>query len=385
MKIAGIIAEYNPFHSGHAWHIAETRRVTGCDAVIAVMDGHFTQRGEPACLDKWNRAQMALSCGVDAVFELPALFAMRPANIFAQGGVGILAGLGVDWLSFGCEPDALPLLDELVALSEAEPEDVQAAIRRGLDSGMSHARARGEAYATRLGVAPDRLDRPNAVLALEYRRAISRLGAQIFPVAIPRLGDYYGEGPSATAVRAAIKCGDTERAAAWVPEAAQPMLANACRAHAPDDLLLDHLRSMSPKDIAALPDAPEGIGTRVIRAARSVASVEELIGAIKCKRYTRGRIQRLLAHALLGIDATLARSHPLPEYARLIGMRDDAAPVLRELSHRSRLPIVSGTAQLWNDPVFRLECRATDLWALTRDLPEERKADQEFTRKFVRV
>ena len=100
MKIAGIIAEYNPFHSGHAWHIEQTRRA-GYDAVVVCMGGHFTQRGEPAILSRWDRARMALACGADAVFELPALFAVRTADAFARGGVAILDGLGADALSFG--------------------------------------------------------------------------------------------------------------------------------------------------------------------------------------------------------------------------------------------------------------------------------------------
>ena len=110
MRIAGIIAEYNPFHRGHAWHIARTREA-GCDRVIVCMDGHFTQRGEAAILSRWDRARMALACGADAVFELPTLFAVRTADAFARGGVGILAGLGVDVLSFGSEiTDRDPLL-----------------------------------------------------------------------------------------------------------------------------------------------------------------------------------------------------------------------------------------------------------------------------------
>ena len=118
MRIAGIIAEYNPFHNGHAWHIARTREA-GYDGVIVCMGGHFTQRGEPAMLSKWDRARMALACGADAVFELPALFAVRTADAFARGGVAILGGLGADALSFGSEIDDMALLQKrLAALRE---------------------------------------------------------------------------------------------------------------------------------------------------------------------------------------------------------------------------------------------------------------------------
>jgi len=116
MKIAGIIAEYNPFHNGHAHHIAETRRRTGCDFVVVCMDGSYTQRGDAACLDKWTRARVALACGADAVFELPTLWAVRTADHFARGGVAVLGGLGCDILSFGCESGDEALLKKLALL-----------------------------------------------------------------------------------------------------------------------------------------------------------------------------------------------------------------------------------------------------------------------------
>ena len=161
MKIAGIIAEYNPFHNGHAFHVLETRRATGCDWVIACMAGHFTQRGEPAALSKWARARMALACGVDAVFELPALFAVRPADTFALGGVAILGGLGADVLSFGCETDDMALIRALADIKGTEPEAVSLRVREKLDAGMSHARARGEAVGEYLGLPPETINRPN--------------------------------------------------------------------------------------------------------------------------------------------------------------------------------------------------------------------------------
>ena len=152
MKIAGVIAEYNPFHSGHEWHLAETRRRTGCDFVVVCMAGSYVQRGEAACLSKGARAEAALRCGADAVFELPALFAVRSADAFARGGVGVLEGLGADALSFGCENAQLQTIEALAELREHEPEALSDAVRRGLAEGKSHARARGEAVAAMLGM-----------------------------------------------------------------------------------------------------------------------------------------------------------------------------------------------------------------------------------------
>ena len=215
MKIAGIVAEYNPFHKGHAWHVQKTRQVTGCDYIVACMAGHFTQRGEPTPWSKWARARMALACGVDAVFELPVLFAVRTADAFARGGVAILGGLGCDALSFGSEAE-IDLLRGMADLRKHEPEQLSERVRQNLEAGMSHARARGEAVAEALGVAFGDVNRPNAILAAEYIRAIDEQGFDMRPVAVKRVGDYHGgdlDGfASASAIREALNRGETDAA-----------------------------------------------------------------------------------------------------------------------------------------------------------------------------
>ncbi len=390
MKIAGVIAEYNPFHSGHEWHLAETRRRTGCDFVVVCMAGSYVQRGEAACLSKWARAEAALRCGADAVFELPALFAVRSADAFARGGVGVLEGLGVDALSFGCETTRLQTIEALAELREHEPEALSDAVRRGLAEGKSHARARGEAVAAMLGMEPEALNAPNLVLAAEYVRQLRRRSSAMEIAVVPRAGDYHDADvrapfASATAVRAALAEGRKEEALAAVPEAAREILSRAGSMHAPDDLLLWRLRQTSEAELSALPGVAEGLERRIFRCAAVASTREELLDALKCKRYTRARLSRILACALLGLTNALAERHPEPEYARLMGMRRDARPLLSELKRRAKLPIVSDPVRLQSDECFRLECRATDLRALQCDDPSERRAGQELTRKFVMV
>lgn len=386
MKIAGIIAEYNPFHNGHAHHIAETRKRTGCDYVVVCMDGSYTQRGEAACLDKWTRARAALNCGANAVFELPALWAVNTADAFARGGVAVLGGLGCDCLSFGSETDDLELLQKLADLREHEPEEVSCAVQEKLAEGKSHARARGEALAEYMRLSPETLNAPNLTLGVEYIRAIRELKLDMEPSIVPRIGSYHdsalGTFASASAIREAARRGETPMES--VPEIMQDQLPRIQRMHAPDDLLLHTLRSMAEKDIAALPGVAEGLEKRVTRCAREAATQDELIEMLKCKRYTRARIARLCAHALLGITREMQEAHPLPEYARIIGMGEKARPLLAELKKRSRLPIVSDAARLAGSEIFQLECRATDLRALQCNEPQERKTGQEFTQKFVR-
>ena len=390
MKIAGVIAEYNPFHSGHEWHLAETRRRTGCDFVVVCMAGSYVQRGEATCLSKWARAEAALRCGADAVFELPALFAVRSADAFARGGVGVLDGLGVDALSFGCETTRLQTIEALAELREHEPETLSDAVRRGLAEGKSHARARGEAVAAMLGMEPEALNAPNLVLAAEYVRQLRRRSSAMEIAVVPRAGDYHDADvrapfASATAVRAALAEGRKEEALAAVPEAAREILSRAGSMHAPDDLLLWRLRQTSEAELSALPGVAEGLERRIFRCAAVASTREELLDALKCKRYTRARLSRILACALLGLTNALAERHPEPEYARLMGMRRDARPLLSELKRRAKLPIVSDPVRLQSDECFRLECRATDLRALQCDDPSERCAGQELTRKFVMV
>lgn len=386
MRIAGIIAEYNPFHRGHAWQIARTREA-GCDRVIVCMGGHFTQRGEAAILSKWDRARMALACGADAVFELPALFAVRTADAFARGGVGILAGLGVDVLSFGSEITDMPLLRALASLRDREPEAVSAAISQKLDAGMAHARAWGEAVGAYLGVAPELLNRPNAVLAAEYIRALERLAPAVTPLAIPRQGDYHdaamGAFASATAIRAAFARGNVSQALEAIPEPARPW-ASPEALHPMDDMLLYRLRQMTPEALAALPDVGEGLEHRLYRLCRSASGREALLDGLKCKRYTRARLSRILTYALLGLDRAALEAAPQPGYARLIGLRRGSEGLLGALKVRAGLPIVSG-GDLRGDPCFEWECRATDTWSLMHDDPRLRIAGREYTEKFVVV
>lgn len=391
MKIAGIIAEYNPFHKGHAYHIEQARKRTGCDYAVVCMDGSYTQRGEAACLSKWERAEMALKCGADAVFELPALFAVRTADVFARGGVGVLDGLGVDVLSFGSEQEDPEFLMKIAGIRENEPIAVTEAIQEKLAEGKSHARAWGEAVAEMLMIDVEILNAPNVVLGVEYIRAIRERNSNMQIAPVRRLGAYHDDAmnvegfPSATAVRAAMKAGRLTDAISGVPDEVAEILTNADQMHDPDDLLMYILRSMTEAEIAALPDVSEGLERRVKRCTQEAGTRRELIEMLKCKRYTWVRLSRLTAHAMLGLTNDLARRHPVPEYARLIGMRRDAKPLLKELKQRATLPILSDATKLSENEIFRLECRATDLRALQCNAPQNRRSGQEYTQKFITV
>ena len=382
MKLAAIICEYNPFHRGHALQLAETRK-SGYDGIVCIMDGHLTQRGQFAALSKWDRAKAALLCGADAVVELPALLACRSADAFARAGVAIARALGAEALSFGCETDDLSLLRRAAAFQEDAV--FRAPLEAQLARGVSFPRARGAALAACLKLSPEQaeaLSRPNAILAMEYLRALAAPGSPA-PLVVLRRGEYHSPelGPyaSASALRAAALRGDQAGESA-LPDKARFQWPLLSARREIDDLFLWALRS-GPDFLATLPEISEGLENRVSAAARAAASAEEALEQAKCRRYTRARLDRLAAHALTGLTAELTRAHPAPEYLRLLGAGN--SQVLREIARRATLPMLDA-ARLRENAVFRFECHVTDLWALTRTLPRERQAGQEFTRPFVR-
>ncbi len=382
MKLAAIICEYNPFHRGHALQLAETRK-SGYDGIVCIMDGHLTQRGRFAALSKWDRAKAALLCGADAVVELPALLACRSADAFARAGVAIARALGAEALSFGCETDDLSLLRRAAAFQEDAV--FRAHLEAQLARGVSFPRARGAALAACLKLSPEQaeaLSRPNAILAMEYLRALAAPGSPA-PLVVLRRGEYHSPElwpcASASALRAAALRGD-EAGESALPDKARFQWPLLSARREIDDLFLWALRS-GPDFLATLPEISEGLENRVSAAARTAASAEEALEQAKCRRYTRARLDRLAAHALTGLTAELTRAHPAPEYLRLLGAGN--SQVLREIARRATLPMLDA-ARLRENAVFRFECHVTDLWALTRTLPRERQAGQEFTRPFVR-
>ena len=392
MRILGIIAEYNPFHSGHEYHLQRARALSGCDYAVAVMGGAFSQRGEPMLLDKRARARMALECGVDLVVELPALFAIRPAEIFASAGVAILGALGADAISFGCETDDIALLDALAALREREPPELAGTIVKNLSKGMSHPRSRHEALIAFIGPGAEQAAGPNAALAVEYIRANNRLAdpMQLYPVlrTVGHHDQQLGTHAGAGAVRAALWRGDITGATNAMPESAAAALKEcwpdrAADPRALDNPLLYRLRGMSNESAAALPDVTEGLERRVLNAARVSSGREDLLARAKCKRYTRARLSRLCAHALLGMTDCLARDIPAPTYIRALGFRRSAEPLLTFIKHNAGLPFITDPMALKGDSCFALENRATDLQGLCMRDANMRKSGRDYSEPIV--
>ncbi len=391
MRICGVIAEYNPFHNGHRHQLAEARRLSGCDYIVCVMGGAFSQRGEVMLLDKWTRARMALLIGADAVVELPCLWAVRSADAFARGGVNLLAGLGADCFSFGCETDDEALLVRLLEETAREDDSLRIAIREGLEEGKSLVRARGEAISRKLGIDESLIAQPNTVLALEYLRANRALARPMRPIIVRRLGGYHDSTLSpmagASAIRQALLESGPGAVRGMMPDSAFGLLHAAWPGRTADmsrldALLVDRLRADGVPQ--SLPDISEGLDRRLARCAETCGSREALLAALKCKRYTHARLSRLCAHALLGLSADRIARHPAPEYARLLGFRQSARPLLAALNGSS-LPLVTRPSALRGEEVFELERRATDLQTLCFADESARAAGQDFSQRMVVV
>ena len=367
MAVCGVIAEYDPFHRGHERHLRLIREKTNAEYIVAVMSGSFTQRGMPALLPSHARAEMALQCGADIVLQLPYAFSVREAEGFALGGVYILNQLQcVTHLSFGCEQEDLALLRQAAIQLEQPDEDFNESIRAYLARGFSFAAAQGKALSHCLHVDEKALNAPNTALALCYLRALIRLDSGMQLVPILRRQDYHdvslaSDYPSATAVRSAILRGDWPGVRRSVPENALPVLEKAvrdglCRPDSVDAPLRYALLHMSPEELAALPGVDEGIEKRILRAAESAVTREELISAVKTRRYTYGRISRALCHALMHVRKDELPA--LPASARILGFRESARPLLRTM-RQSGFPLYTRPAR---EESAAWDARADELW-----------------------
>lgn len=389
MRVCAVICEYNPFHNGHARHLTLAREKSSADFMLCLMSGALTQRGAFARHDKWLRARMALLGGADLVLELPCRFACAPAPDFASGGVALLRALGVvTHLSFGCEAQSLDILFTAHDALRDESPAFQSVLKDALDRGLPYPRARALAAESASGLSglAEQIALPNAALALEYLQALPD-GISAVPILREGCG-YHDSSPSplasATGVRAALTMGDVQTAGAAVPFPQELLSSEQRGEFHPEDALTQalfyRLRTMDAASLREIVGMDEGLEYRFLRAAQTAASREELIAAIKSKRYTHARLSRLCAHILLGVSRDFAAAHRTPTYARVLGFRKDAAPLLRAIKAHASIPFVTKAAAFDRaDPLFSLDVRAQDLWSLGVSNPALRACGRDFT------
>lgn len=384
-KLAGIIAEYDPFHNGHAWQLQQAKAL-GARRVAVAMSCGLTQRGALPLLPESVRVQAALTCGADLVFALPAPYACSGAECFARAGVQLLAAAGCDALVFGAEtPDAALLMEAARVLSGAEYRTaLKARLAAGARSFAAARQAAVEAVCPGTGLAA-LLDKPNNNLAVEYCKAILELGASLVPIPLPRQGAGHGQAltetggqfASASALRTLWQNGGADAAAPYVPAEVLPLYREAFAAGRYTDLAaaqrcqlaLLRSRCAGTAPFAQVRGISEGLEHRLEAAVRSSTTHAELLDSLTTVRYPRARMRRLAMDAALGYSADA--SPALPPYLHLLGAQKDALPLLKAAA----LPVSHSLARLaeQNAPcraVVDAQLRACDFGALCRKKPE---------------
>ena len=387
MPVLGVVAEYDPFHAGHAFHLAESRRLVRPDAVYVALSPCWTQRGLPAFLSPYDRAACALASGADAVFALPVLWTLRDAEHYALGAVSLLAGLGITHLAFGAEVPDLSLLQPVADLLEDQPAPFQQTLKAVLSRGTGYPAAQAEAAESCIPGAGLLLFAPNNTLAVCYLRVIRRLRLPLIPVIIPRRGSYHASGvhpdaPSASAVREALRRGDYGAAFSSLPPVSASRVRQALlSAVVPDpaayDLLLRYaLQRMPEEAFSRLPDAAEGLGDALSGLRFSACSFAEISASLTSRRYSSARVSRLCAHALLGVTAERLRRLSLPSDTLLLGLRPNHGMT----AGWKDLPVrIWPNASEWRSAADLEDLQAWRLWSLCCRQP----ATLPFTEKTV--
>ena len=370
--IFGIIAEYNPFHNGHFNHIHKSKKITKTENCIVIMSGNFVQRGEPAVLNKQTRTKLALKNGASMVIELPVPFATGSADIFAYGAVNILENSNIiDFLCFGAETNNINHITYIADILTNEPKTFKEILKEELSRGISYPSARYNALSIYIknyqmdinSIDLSFLKTPNNILALEYVKALKLHNSAIKPIVIQRKGNSFHQTEitspisSATAVRTALKEFELSR----IPETKE-LIKNKIKSSLPENIwetffqeiinypklenylpALDYiLRTKTQKELSEILDMTEGLENRILKHAFE-KNTEDLFQGLKTKRYTLTKIKHAITHLLLDIkksDIAPYMDKGLP-YIRILGFRKDKEFLLRELTEKSKIPVIT--------------------------------------------
>lgn len=394
MRVVGIVAEYNPLHNGHIYHLEQAKKRTGASYCVVAMSGNFVQRGEPACTDKFTRAEWALNAGADLVLEIPSCFACAGAERYAEGAIRLLKSCGiVTDLAFGCESVNMDVLYKLTQILSAETEEFKQQLAIHLKQGKSYPRARFDAL-SEMGLNSiylNELAKPNNILAIEYLKCINQLAPDIVPCPIQRIFNAYndtsltGNISSATAIRQALRMGDravSEAMPMYVSGALQfdeqfPITVNDI-----GSMLLYKLRHMTAEDILELADVSEGLEQLIIKSLRTAVDAESFFEAIKSKRYTMARIKRIGMCALLNITEELTRRMLNPQncYLKVLGMKKTSRSLLSAIVSLTDTPIIMRNSDISSctptaQTSLAVDALSTDIiaYALGKDIHRDRQ------------
>lgn len=406
-RVLGIVAEYNPFHNGHLYHLEKAKKDTDSNYTVAIISGNFTQRGGTSLVDKWSKAEAAVSAGVDLVIELPVLYATSSAENFAEGAVKILDSLKiVDSIAFGAETPDVEVLDKCAEVLYHEPKQYKTLLSHELKKGLSYPKARENAlmmYLNDIRKFAKVLSSPNNILGIEYLKALKKLKSPLEAFSIPRreVGhndlEFNNHIASSTAIRNMIRNDGFSALSSLMPSASYSILMKNMKAgHIIPDIsvfekeIIFTLRKMTPSQIAELPDVTEGLEFAIKNAANSCNTFNELMNLVKTKRYTATRLQRILVYALLGITKKdLAMSRKLDPYARVLALNKRGKFLIAEIAKANpKLQIITSVKRFTDDNSnknlqFMLE---KDIWATnvyTLGYLDDSSSNLDFTKKIV--
>lgn len=382
MKITGIICEYNPFHNGHLYHMNQTRK-NGATHIVAVMSGNYVQRGDIAVLDKFTRAKLAVRGGADLVIEIPSVYALSSAEFYARGAVSILDLLGcVDEISFGSEAGSVEDLKKASEIAEecsSSPE-----LEEYLRNGMSYPNAintmvyekYGKKAGNRIG---EILASPNNVLAVEYLKALRRLGSDIQPVTVQRKSVAHDSMVALNGIASASfirKCIQEKMDFSdFVPDYVYSAYVRAVSEKRRADIknleriILYKLRTITPEQLRSVPDVGQGLEYRIIENA-VLTNLDEIFMNIKTRRYTMARIKRIFLNMLIGIEKR--DLDILPPYGRILAVTERGRDILSKAKETGKIPFGTSLAKLGKSSedaqrFSQIEGRASDIYALAQD------------------
>ncbi|AXH98609.1 nucleotidyltransferase [Sporosarcina sp. PTS2304] len=378
MIATGIVVEYNPFHNGHLYHLQQAKMQTNATVIIAVMSGQFLQRGEPAIVDKWTRARMALANGADLVIELPYAFATAHAPQFAKGAIELLDALHCNYFCFGSEEGSIAPFTNSLELMDTYSTIYERTIQDAMAEGLSYPKALQAGYemiARKADVSLADLSEPNNILGFHYMQVARNIQSSMIPVTISRRGSHYHDDilpkdtiASATSIRAKLmhshQLQDVEN---FMPPSSFHLLQDWTARHGFQswERLYPFLRYTilreEPPRLAEIADVTEGIEFTLCKAAKEQASFQDFMHAVKSKRYTWTRIQRMLVHILTGYQKSTRKQITSPSYIRLLGMSEMGRTYLRTIKKDLALPVVSRVASL-SDISLDLDSKSTDIY-----------------------
>lgn len=398
MKAVGVVVEYNPFHNGHLFHLQQAKELSGADIAIAAMSGNFLQRGEPALVSKWTRTHMALSAGVDVVFELPYRFATQHAEIFAEGAVSILTAAGCSSLFFGSESGDLDAFERTIDFLEENNEKFQEQIKYYTGEGFSYPKSIALSFQS---LSPSEtfidISSPNNILGLHYIQAILRQKSHMRPGTITRKNASYHDEhfssatiASATSIRKALfgAAGEMDSIRQLVPGTTFEQLLRYKEVyggfHSWENywpLLKYKLIQSSPAEIRELYEVEEGLENRLLSAASEAGSFHQFMETIKTKRYTWTRLQRVCLHILTNTKKTeMKNTQNTANYLRLLGATAKGRAYLSSEKKKFRLPLISKLSA-FSDPDIQLDIKASKIYALgLTDDRQKRLLAEEFSR-----